>query len=80
MEFTTKQEAKNVFESMGNIHLYGRHLVLDWAKDDEGVDALREKTGRSYAKEERLGGRVNKKRKVDLDGDNDHEMLEQIPL
>ncbi|CDS05564.1 hypothetical protein LRAMOSA08092 [Lichtheimia ramosa] len=76
MEFTTKQEAKNVFESMGNIHLYGRHLVLDWAKDDEGVDALREKTGRSYAKEERLGGRVNKKRKVDLDGDNDHEMLE----
>ncbi|KAI7885786.1 RNA-binding domain-containing protein, partial [Lichtheimia hyalospora FSU 10163] len=76
MEFTTKQEAKNVFESMGNIHLYGRHLVLDWAKDEEGVDALREKTGRSYAKEERLGGRVNKKRKVDLDGDNDHEMLE----
>ncbi|KAI9317518.1 hypothetical protein BX666DRAFT_1938025 [Dichotomocladium elegans] len=74
LEFTTKQEAKNVFESMGNIHLYGRHLVLDWAKDDEGVDALREKTSRNYSKEERLGGRLtNKKRKVDHE---DEGMLE----
>ena len=67
LNFSTKQEAKNVYDSMGNIHLYGRHLVLEWAKDDEGVDALREKTSKSFAKEERIGGRLNKKRKVEVD-------------
>ncbi|KAI9489053.1 hypothetical protein BDB00DRAFT_962913 [Zychaea mexicana] len=67
LNFSTKQEAKNVYDSMGNIHLYGRHLVLEWANEDEGVDALREKTGKSFAKEERIGGRLNKKRKVEVD-------------
>ncbi|KAI8973452.1 hypothetical protein BDF20DRAFT_977834 [Mycotypha africana] len=74
LEFLTKQEAKNVYENMGNIHLYGRHLVLEWAQDDENVDALREKTGKHYSKEESLGGRVNKRQKVDLDAND--EMLE----
>ncbi|CAO3589221.1 unnamed protein product [Absidia cylindrospora] len=71
LDFMTKQEAKNVYENMSSIHLYGRHLVLEWAEEDEGVDALREKTGKHFAKEESLGGRNNKKRKVDLDGDDD---------
>ncbi|KAI8074728.1 hypothetical protein BC940DRAFT_249567 [Gongronella butleri] len=70
LDFMTKQEAKNVFDNMGNIHLYGRHLVLEWAEDDEGVEALREKTGKHYAKEKRMDG-PNKKRKVDLDNDDD---------
>lgn len=72
----TKQEAKNVFESMGSIHLYGRHLVLEWAQEDDGVEALREKTGKSFAKEENFGGRVGKRRRVDLDGAEDDDMLE----
>jgi hypothetical protein len=25
-------------------HLYGRHLVLDYAKEDDGLDEIREKT------------------------------------
>ncbi|GAA5809532.1 hypothetical protein MFLAVUS_002942 [Mucor flavus] len=74
LDFLTKQEAKNVYENMSNIHLYGRHLVLEWAQDDDNVDSLREKTGKHYAKEESIGGRVNKRQKVDLDGDQD--MLE----
>ncbi|KAI9486704.1 MAG: hypothetical protein EXX96DRAFT_516924 [Benjaminiella poitrasii] len=74
LDFLTKQEAKNVYDNMSNIHLYGRHLVLEWAKEDENVDSLREKTGKHYAKEESLGGRVNKRQKIDLDGDDD--MLE----
>ncbi|KAI8891456.1 RNA-binding domain-containing protein [Backusella circina FSU 941] len=74
LDFLTKQEAKNVFNNMGNIHLYGRHLVLEWAQEDDGVDALRQKTGKHYAKEESLGGRT-KRQKVDLDGDDD-DMLE----
>lgn len=71
LDFMTKQEAKNVYENMSSIHLYGRHLVLEWAEEDEGVDSLREKTGKHYAKEESHGGRNTKKRKVDLDGDDD---------
>lgn len=74
LDFLTKQEAKNVYDNMGNIHLYGRHLVLEWAQEDDNVDSLREKTGKHYSKEESIGGRVNKRQKVDLDGDDD--MLE----
>ncbi|KAF7722066.1 Multiple RNA-binding domain-containing protein 1 [Apophysomyces ossiformis] len=76
LDFMTKQEAKNVYESMANIHLYGRHLVLEWAQEDDGVEALRQKTGKNFAKEENISGRVNKRRKVDLDGAEDDEMLE----
>ncbi|KAI8365882.1 hypothetical protein EDC96DRAFT_608172 [Choanephora cucurbitarum] len=75
LDFLTKQEAKNVYDNMANIHLYGRHLVLEWAQDEDNVESLREKTGKHYAKEESVGGRVTKRQKVDLDGDND-DMLE----
>ncbi|KAI7898836.1 uncharacterized protein BX663DRAFT_538350 [Cokeromyces recurvatus] len=74
LDFLTKQEAKNVYENMSNIHLYGRHLVLEWAKEDDNVDSLREKTGKHYAKEESFSGRANKKQKIDLDHNDD--MLE----
>ncbi|KAI8076543.1 uncharacterized protein B0P05DRAFT_512064 [Gilbertella persicaria] len=76
LDFLTKQEAKNVYDNMSNIHLYGRHLVLEWAQEEDNVDSLREKTGKHYSKEESIGGRVNKRQKVDLDGDNDDAMLE----
>ncbi|KAG1142884.1 hypothetical protein G6F37_009079 [Rhizopus arrhizus] len=35
LDFLTKQEAKNVYDNMGNIHLYGRHLVLEWAQEGD---------------------------------------------
>ncbi|KAI8097768.1 uncharacterized protein BX664DRAFT_293484 [Halteromyces radiatus] len=75
LDFMTKQEAKNVYEHMSSIHLYGRHLVLEWAEEDEGVDALREKTGKHYAKEESHGGRINKRQKVDLDDKDDMDAM-----
>ncbi|CAO3634886.1 unnamed protein product [Cunninghamella blakesleeana] len=74
LDFMTKQEAKNVYEQMANIHLYGRHLVLEWAEEEEGIDSLREKTGKHYAKEESLSGRNNKRQKIDMD-ENDDAML-----
>ncbi|RUS13913.1 hypothetical protein BC937DRAFT_94610 [Endogone sp. FLAS-F59071] len=43
LDFTTKQEARNVYDNTASIHLYGRHLVLEWAEEDGGVEALREK-------------------------------------
>ncbi|RUS16306.1 hypothetical protein BC937DRAFT_91373 [Endogone sp. FLAS-F59071] len=72
LDFTTKQEARNVYDNTASIHLYGRHLVLEWAEDG-GVEALREKTSRQFAHEEGLAGHSGKRQRVDLDG-NDEEM------
>ncbi len=37
------------FKSLGNTHLYGRRLVLEWAKvEDDSVDALRSKTAAQF--------------------------------
>lgn len=38
VEMTTKAEAKAAFESLSQTHLYGRHLVLEWAKEGEGIE------------------------------------------
>ena len=35
VDFLTKQEAQNAFESLGATHLYGRHLVLEWAHEED---------------------------------------------
>lgn len=66
VDFLTKQDAKNVFENLTNTHLYSRHLVLEWAKDDESVEALREKTEKSFMKP-----KFNVNKRVKLDGDDD---------
>ncbi|RUP46895.1 hypothetical protein BC936DRAFT_146406 [Jimgerdemannia flammicorona] len=71
LDFMTKQEARNVYDNMANIHLYGRHLVLEWAEEDGGVESLREKTSKQFAREEIVSGRVAKRRRVDLDGEDD---------
>lgn len=49
VEMTTKAEAKAAFEALSQTHLYGRHLVLEWAKEGEGIEELRAKTAAQYA-------------------------------
>lgn len=41
VEFLTHQEALNALSSLASSHLYGRHLVIEWAKDEnlKGVGA-----------------------------------------
>jgi len=65
-EFLTSKEAQNAMTTLSRTHLYGRHLVLEWAvASDEGgkvdVDAVREKAKRD-AMRTGLGGN-DKKRK-----------------
>ncbi|CAI5717880.1 unnamed protein product [Peronospora destructor] len=43
VEFLTEQEARNAFSALANSHLYGRHLVLEWAEDADDIDTLRAK-------------------------------------
>jgi len=49
VEFLTKQEAKNAMDALKSTHLYGRHLVIEYAKDDANIEAVREKTNRYYS-------------------------------
>ncbi len=48
MEFGSKQEAAAALEATAGIHLYGRRLVVEWAKadDGEGIAALVQHPGR----------------------------------
>jgi multiple RNA-binding domain-containing protein 1 len=40
VEFLTKQEAKSAFNALQNSHLYGRHLVIEYAKEDDAFSVL----------------------------------------
>lgn len=46
VEFLTEQEAQNAFAALNSSHLYGRHLVLEWAEDADDIDTLRAKATR----------------------------------
>ncbi|KAL3934283.1 MAG: hypothetical protein SGBAC_009961 [Bacillariaceae sp.] len=48
VDFVTSKEAQEAMTSLSRTHLYGRHLVLEWAtqEDDQDVDQLREKAKR----------------------------------
>lgn len=42
------QEAKNALEGVGGVHLYGRRLVVEYAKEEGGLDELRAKTAAQF--------------------------------
>ncbi|ORY24677.1 hypothetical protein BCR39DRAFT_317288 [Naematelia encephala] len=75
LEFTTHAEAVRAMEALKHTHLLGRHLVLEWAKEGDGVDvdALREKSGRdvrAVGKDKTKSG----KRKFEVGGANGEEL------
>ena len=51
VEFTTAKEAEKAKDALASTHLYGRHLVFEFAQDDNGdVAALQEKTAKLHQK------------------------------
>lgn len=49
VEFLTKQDAKRAFESLSHsTHLYGRRLVLEWAEQEESLQAIRKRTAEHF--------------------------------
>ena len=46
VDFLTHQEAKGAFSALASTHLYGRHLVLEWALDDDSIGAKRVKAAK----------------------------------
>ncbi|XP_048228729.1 multiple RNA-binding domain-containing protein 1 isoform X2 [Ricinus communis] len=66
VEYVTKQEAQNALQALSSTHLYGRHLVLERAKEGESLEELRARTAAHFSDE--LSGmhnpaKVSKKRK-----------------
>ena len=61
VEFLTKEDARRAFEELcHSTHLYGRRLVLEWAEEEESVEAIRKRTAEHFH-----GFRVSKTRKAE---------------
>ncbi|KAJ1910831.1 Multiple RNA-binding domain-containing protein 1 [Tieghemiomyces parasiticus] len=69
-EFLTTQEAKRVKEALAGTHLYGRHLVIEYAeKDTNNLDELRKRAGKQLAQVTEADFRDKKRRKIVMDGE-----------
>ncbi|KAJ9082651.1 Multiple RNA-binding domain-containing protein 1 [Entomophthora muscae] len=69
LEFVSEREAKNVMENVSNTHLYGRHLVLEYANDENSIEEMRLKVSRQFSKDQP----DSKKRRIELPEDNADE-------
>ena len=61
IEFNNHNDALAAFESVRHSHLYGRHLVLEWAQNDHAVDSeqkLRQLRDKSRKEMDRLTSNV----------------------
>ena len=75
VEFSSKGEAAKAMASLRNTHLYGRHLVLQYAEQEKSVEAMREKLRGQMAQASEAanaagGARGKKKRKGGEDDDD----------
>ncbi|XP_064986006.1 multiple RNA-binding domain-containing protein 1-like [Musa acuminata AAA Group] len=61
VEYVTKQEAQNALENLSSTHLYGRHLVLERAKEKETMEELRARAAAQFGVD---NGGLSKKRKA----------------
>ncbi|KAK2983307.1 hypothetical protein RJ640_011630 [Escallonia rubra] len=52
VEYVTKQEAQNALEALSSTHFYGRHLVLERAKEGESLEELRARTTAQFTDEQ----------------------------
>ena len=70
VEFTTRQEAAQASRSLAAAHLYGRHVVIESAKDVDGdVDELRRRTRAKFEAGESGAIRAAKSLKISHDND-----------
>ncbi|ONK55952.1 uncharacterized protein A4U43_C10F2630 [Asparagus officinalis] len=71
VEFVTKQEAQNAFQALSSTHLYGRHLVLERAKEGESLEELRARTAAQFVDEQNGFQKLSKKRKLSIFDESD---------
>lgn len=82
IEFLSKTDAKKACEMLEHTYLYGRHLVIEWAKEDNSVEELREKAKRQIDALESVEGKRKKEKKIDDElitmRNSDDEELDEI--
>ncbi|WVY91495.1 hypothetical protein V8G54_037009 [Vigna mungo] len=49
VEYVTQQEAQNALKALSSTHLYGRHLVIERAKEGESLEELRARTASQFS-------------------------------
>jgi multiple RNA-binding domain-containing protein 1 len=54
VEFVTVEDAKNAFETLQHSHLYGRKLVIQWAKKTDEINDIKELRNKAEAQQEAL--------------------------
>ena len=62
IDFSTSQEAATAMAALTSAHLYGRHLVIEYAKDDEEVNDLDQLRKRAKVDEKSI--QTEKKRRL----------------
>ncbi|XP_054798328.1 uncharacterized protein LOC129303204 isoform X2 [Prosopis cineraria] len=63
VEYVTQQEAQNALKALASTHLYGRHLVLERAKEGESLEELRARTAAQFSDEQNGFQKLSRKRK-----------------
>jgi len=75
LEFVSRHEAENAYNTLRHTHLLGRHLVLEWAEEaEEDLEVLRKKAGVGFGAGKEMPGR---KRKLDM-GKNVEDDVEDL--
>ena len=46
IEFMSHEEAQKAFKELQNTHFYGRKIIIEWAKQDNSIEGIREKTSK----------------------------------
>jgi len=73
LEFVSRHEAENAYNTLRHTHLLGRHLVPEWAEEaEQDLSVLREKVGVGFGGGKEMPGR---KRKLDLEGRGDKDVI-----
>lgn len=75
IEFVTKTDAAKALQTLTHTHLYGRHLVIEWANEEDlSVEGLRAKTRRlAEAMENIEANSASAPKKLQLGGDDDND-------
>lgn len=71
VDFLSKEEAKNAVEALAGTHLYGRHLVIEFADEDESLELIRGKAKRDLETVEKHEGKPAKKKQRVVEDEED---------
>lgn len=69
VDFVTKQEATNAYQNLFGTHIYGRHLVLEWAEDDESVETIRKRAQHQIHGLDHAENSLRSRQRLDLGDD-----------